>query len=702
MLLLLAYLPALGSSFIADDYADIAYLSRADFLDLLTDGAWGVDGGGGRYRPVLHLFAKLEWLVFGTSPLGYHLTSLLLHACCAILTVFVLKRALESIRGRDPRRIHFVAWTAGFLWLLHPVHPGAVSWFAAVGGQLGLLFTLLALACYLELRTGRLTAPSQYVAGYLAAWLAALLAHLSHETVLFLALLPALVEVFVVDRQRHLSRRYKAAMLSLVFFASALVPCLVLRSLFIREPMGGDILGVLGQIAHSWYPELLLGSLAERAGLLLGPAHQAVFAWPFAWSLLLVSLLVLAPLARPSNFGKARNATVFFVLVAAVFYLPSFAVQIRWDNHQNSRQLYGLALPYSIVLALALSTWRRGLRSLLLVLLGCAYTVVCSGVNRVWHRSAVETQRWAMAAARVSEQLGERESAVALLDPPLERHGLLLLENAYGYFLKAPFHGSGRECFVLSSVMVKNLAILPEGRPFLENPVQVLRLDEDGSFHDAAIRHGPLVGPWSGPRVSGIELPSFSVQAIEADAEPGSVLEWVAEDGTRGRVAGVAWGNGAVIFPVGSCVAWLLAGRVIELRITGPGDVGAVRALARLPELPVAAPPDELLLHPGGEPPLFVGRRLAGGIGAGSSPRITFRTWKDSKSIPLPIPLESGSLEYRPGDAGPPPLWSDFQNLLFVLRPKRLYWCFEEVVDRPGGDAVVLARSRLRQLIPVF
>lgn len=108
----------------------------------------------GQYQPLAWIMLGLDYLLWWMDPFGYHLTSLLLHAACAIVFYFVTLRLLSlgQLSGTVPRQLSLKA-TAGFAALVFAVHPlrvESVAWASARGDILSSLFLLWSVLCYLR------------------------------------------------------------------------------------------------------------------------------------------------------------------------------------------------------------------------------------------------------------------------------------------------------------------------------------------------------------------------------------------------------------------------------------------------------------------------------------------------------------------------------------------------------------------------
>jgi len=134
---LLAYLPALRGGLLWDDNM---HVTRADLQSL--HGLWRIWfelGATQQYYPLLHSAFWLEHHLWGDAVMGYHLTSVALHAASACLVVLIVRRL--ALPG---------AWLAGFLFALHPVCVEAVAWISEQKSTLSGFFYLAAALTYLS------------------------------------------------------------------------------------------------------------------------------------------------------------------------------------------------------------------------------------------------------------------------------------------------------------------------------------------------------------------------------------------------------------------------------------------------------------------------------------------------------------------------------------------------------------------------
>ena len=92
------------------------------------------------FRPGIIALFKIDWMLYGLNPAGYHLTNVLLH----LLMVYSVIKLVRPWTGNDRD-----ARLAGLLFGLMPHSIGAVVWLA---GRTSILAALLVVWCYLFFR----------------------------------------------------------------------------------------------------------------------------------------------------------------------------------------------------------------------------------------------------------------------------------------------------------------------------------------------------------------------------------------------------------------------------------------------------------------------------------------------------------------------------------------------------------------------
>ncbi len=139
---LIAYAPVSGCGFVWDDDD---YVTQNPVLRSLPGlwRSWFEPTSLPQYYPLVHTSFWLEYRLWGTAPLGYHVVNVLLHAGSAL----VLWRLLT--------RLAVPGALLGALWFaVHPVHVESVAWVTERKNVLSLLCYLLAARSFLRWHEG--------------------------------------------------------------------------------------------------------------------------------------------------------------------------------------------------------------------------------------------------------------------------------------------------------------------------------------------------------------------------------------------------------------------------------------------------------------------------------------------------------------------------------------------------------------------
>ena len=133
VLVVIAYLPVLDNGFVnLDDDANFLHnpyfrgLGRVQLAWAWTTNWLGV------FQPMAWTLFEAEYAVFGLSPRGYHLTSVLLH-CLAAVALFSLTRAMVGRACPDllatcPTRVALGSALTVALFVVHPLRVEVVAW----------------------------------------------------------------------------------------------------------------------------------------------------------------------------------------------------------------------------------------------------------------------------------------------------------------------------------------------------------------------------------------------------------------------------------------------------------------------------------------------------------------------------------------------------------------------------------------------
>src|SRR5881409_1038208 len=149
---LAAFLPTLQNQFVNWDDAD-NFLGSPHYRGLTwTHLRWMWTTHMGHYIPLTWMTLGLDYVLWGMNPVGYHLTSLLLHAANAVVFFFIARRLLTLALPSPSERGHALAVAAGFAALVFAIHPlrvESVAWVTERRDVLSGLFYVSAILVYL-------------------------------------------------------------------------------------------------------------------------------------------------------------------------------------------------------------------------------------------------------------------------------------------------------------------------------------------------------------------------------------------------------------------------------------------------------------------------------------------------------------------------------------------------------------------------
>jgi len=158
----LVYIGTVSYKFVYDDLGQIvenpALRSWHFVPQYFSSNVWaGLDTSSYYYRPLNLLWFRLNYALFDLNPVGWHATSLALHALATTLLFRLVDRILDD---------RAVAILAALVFGLHPIHVQSVAWVSGSADPLVAIFLITGFLGYLNFRnTGKI--------GWLAASLVA-------------------------------------------------------------------------------------------------------------------------------------------------------------------------------------------------------------------------------------------------------------------------------------------------------------------------------------------------------------------------------------------------------------------------------------------------------------------------------------------------------------------------------------------------
>ncbi len=191
-LLILSFLPyanATTNGFVYDDHSQIErnpYVHSFKYIGKIFGSSLiaqqGKQAAPNFYRPIVNLSFLLCYKLFGVSPYGFHLISLLLN-CVVVWLVFVVSAELFSSE--------WLGLIAAAIFALHPIHTEPVAWIDGVSDVYVSIFYLLAF--WLFVRQGQERSALWTRVGMLASFVLALF---SKETAMTFPVLVTAYEHF--------------------------------------------------------------------------------------------------------------------------------------------------------------------------------------------------------------------------------------------------------------------------------------------------------------------------------------------------------------------------------------------------------------------------------------------------------------------------------------------------------------------------
>jgi tetratricopeptide (TPR) repeat protein len=351
----------------------------------------------GHYIPLTWMTLGLDYLLWGMKPVGYHVTSLVLHAANAVVFYFVARRllglALPGPAARSQAGLTLSAGVAALLFALHPLRVESVAWATERRDVLSGFFYLLAIVSHLRScqREGH---GRRWYWTSLALFGCALL---SKSMAVSLPLVLLILDVYPLRRLGGTTgwwspraRRVYADTLPFVVLAAIASGVAMVAQLTVKAAAPLDQLGVSGRLAISAYGLgfYLWKTLApvHLSPLYEPPAVLRPWTRPFLLSygvIAVVTALALGLRRRLSGLGAAWMAYV--VILLPVLGLFQSGPQIAADRYTYLACLGWVVLAGAGVLA----WWRLSpvLVTGLVVGVLLALGVLSWNQVQVWHDS---------------------------------------------------------------------------------------------------------------------------------------------------------------------------------------------------------------------------------------------------------------------------------------------------------------------------
>ncbi len=342
---LLAYSNTLNNFFLSDDFVLIALFSKLGPLGLWVNHQHGQSLF---FRPVLSLISFVDYKMWGTHPLGYHLTNLLFHflntLCVGLITFFLS----QSLRIDRVYKI-LLPYLAAFIFLLLPTHTEVVSWISARTDDVSTFFGLLSFTIYLAYKYYK---KPRYLIFSAGLFLCALLSKESLVTYPGIIILYELYEWgFKRNHRNTLAARFSICSL----FIWMLIFYLCLRYIKIGELVGG-----YGEKIHlklDWNHILQNIVIYPTRSFLMPQPNSDFQFWLIAFTglvLLFIVCTIVCLLHQPS-YSDVPKLLIFLIGTFYTLILPAITVFVSTVDTQGERYLYFASAFTAIFLAFTLT-----------------------------------------------------------------------------------------------------------------------------------------------------------------------------------------------------------------------------------------------------------------------------------------------------------------------------------------------------------
>ena len=350
----------------------------------------------GHYIPLAWMTLGLDYLLWGLKPVGYHLTSLLLHTANAVVFYFLARRllglALPLPGERGQAGLTLAAGGAALLFALHPLRVESVAWATERRDVLSGLFYLLAILVYLRACEPGERGRGEYW-GSVALFACALL---SKSMAVSLPIVLLILDVYPLRRLggsigwgRAPARKVLLEKLPFVLLAGAVAATILLVNFRVRNMASLEGLSVLGRLAVSAYG-LAFYLWKMLVPVNLSPLYELGRPNPWATPFLLGYGVVLALTALALALRRRWPGLPAVWLAYVVILLPVLGIFQNGPQIAADRYTYLAGLGWAILAGAALLSWWRRMPSLFIGLGACVLlglgTLTWNQVQ-VWHDS---------------------------------------------------------------------------------------------------------------------------------------------------------------------------------------------------------------------------------------------------------------------------------------------------------------------------
>lgn len=385
------------------------------------------------YRPLNWTSWAIDYALWGRSPFGWHVTSILFHTVTTITVALIAWFILKNWG---------VAFFAGALFAAHPSHPETVSWIGGRADEVCGLFYFPALLLFVAFLRQRVHGRSSPIL-YAGAFVMAIGAIMGKEMGVTMPVALLLTDVFFftpANKLKNIAYWRQRALLHIPFFALVAAYALMRYYLVAAKIVTNTYSGP-SQISLQGLLNAAASNVLLAVGAWNGPQLAQAIPGPIKLLIILAALGAGLVLLR----WLGRNA-LYCLLWVALTLLPT-------SNLSASRWLY---IPsFGVCLLAALIVWKASQRqgggqarwNTGYVLGGLLLLAWSAGVlyqNVMWYRAGEEA-RSILAQIKSLEPDPSRPTTIYFAGAPSNYHSALLFNTGLPSAMSYIYTGTGIE-----------------------------------------------------------------------------------------------------------------------------------------------------------------------------------------------------------------------------------------------------------------
>lgn len=345
-----AYSSVLFNFFVGDDFVHLVWLKDAihnpDMVLHNFHASWLDVPTTKFYRPLISVFMLIDYAIWRTNGLGFHLTNVIFLLISSVTIFFIVRKLLTQIQKTE-RVSNLCPLLAALVFALYPLHPEPVSWITGRVDTIVTAFYLLSLWCYMRWRE------SDRIQSLALSLCSMVLALCSKEMAITLPALFLSYELFVAqeDQRDNWLRRAWLLVKPTMPFWTTLAVYFVVRRLSLGTFVGGydDSLFFISD------PKQFILGWLHGLHTLFVPVNRELMSrgniFAIIWQ---ISLGVCAAFTVSNIIGDAsvRRRTFFLLSWFVIALAPVYKIFAIADDLQGSRLAYLATVPLACLIGL--------------------------------------------------------------------------------------------------------------------------------------------------------------------------------------------------------------------------------------------------------------------------------------------------------------------------------------------------------------